>query len=68
MKIETVKLAGYSQWGILVNGMLDCDIPLSNTEKEASILGAEAYPNDEVITSADSRHYSRSDYGYLQHG
>lgn len=59
MKVETILLAGYCAWGIAVDGMLDCDILLSNTEIQAAEKGRLEY-GEEVITTADKEHYSNS--------
>ena len=60
-KIETFKCATGSGWGILVDGMMDCDIAYSRTEREAFWLGSEAYPDEKVLTTADMDHYSNAE-------
>lgn len=60
-KVETFKCATGSGWGILVDGMMDCDIPYSPTEREAFWKGSEAYPTEKVLTTADLAHYSNAD-------
>jgi hypothetical protein len=61
--IETVCLAGQHShpWGVMVDGMYDGDVGQFNTEAEAVAASREFYPNDEVVTSDDPRHYSQRD-------
>jgi len=60
MKIETVCLAGQHSrpWGILVDGMLDCDIPTCRFEKAAAFLALMKYPTCVVHSTDSPEHYS----------
>lgn len=65
MKTETFKCATGSGWGILVDGMMDCDFPYQPTEHDAVMmwlaLGDEDYAKgwgDVLITSSHPDHYS----------
>jgi hypothetical protein len=60
MKIETVLLAGQhvQPWGILVDGLLDCDIPRCNYEKAAAFFALMKYPGSTVHTTKSPEHYS----------
>ena len=58
-KVETFKCATGSGWGILANGLMDCDIPYSATEQGAVKAGkAAGYAN--ILTTRDAKHYSNT--------
>lgn len=57
MKVETfVDPSG--NWGILVDGMMDCDIPWFNKEYDLVVYAVLAYPGCTVITTEHPDHYS----------
>ena len=59
LKLETCKLAGQLGWYVLVDEMLDCDIPQFRTEEEARILAGRAYPGAKpCLTTANPDHFS----------
>lgn len=60
MKIETVCLAGqHSQpWGVLVDGLLDTNIPRCQFEKAAVFMALLSYPGCTVHTTQSPEHYS----------
>jgi hypothetical protein len=59
-KIETFKCATGSGWGILVDGMMDCQVPYSSTEKAAIDNAIKAgYKRISIIDSMNTLHYSK---------
>lgn len=57
MKIETGQVHFLLRWSIFVDGLLDCDIPLSSSEEEAVKLAKKEYPGQRIITTEDEDHY-----------
>lgn len=60
MKIETVLLAGQHThpWGILVDNLLDTDIPQCKYEKAAVLFALVKYPGETVYSTESPEHYS----------
>ncbi len=60
MKIETICLPGQhtNPWGIIVDDMLDVDIPLCKHEKAAALYALVKYPGATVYTTSSPEHYS----------
>lgn len=63
-KIETVCLAGqHSQpWSVLVDGLLDADLPRCQFEKAAVFLTLIKYPGCTVHTTKSAKHYSNREH------
>lgn len=58
MFIETFKCATGSGWGILVDRLVNCDIPYARTEQGAVENCLKVYPWACVITTDYPQHYS----------
>lgn len=58
-KIETFKCATGAGWGILYDGLMDCDVPYAPTEAKAvDNAVTEGYPRRLIVTTASPEHYS----------
>lgn len=58
MKIETMQEAGSQKWGVMIDGLLDTRTLGYATEQGAENRAKADFPNEEIITTEDSRHYS----------